>query len=116
MAVSEFAKLCLVKADYGGQRVIAEIQRVDLDDYFERSWPHLTGADRRTLVEGNSDIIGGYHTQRRCEAGEWRDEVRPGGTTVKRVEIKRADLFGGPRMTDARLVIQKSAGFVAVAR
>jgi hypothetical protein len=98
----------MVKGDYGKERVIAEIQRVDLDGCFERSWPALSGAERRTLVEGNSDIVA-EHTQKKYAAGDWSDEARF-GSTVKRIEITRADLFGGPRLTDARLAMEKAAG------
>jgi hypothetical protein len=99
----------LMKGDYGKQRVLAAIPRIDLDDYFEKSWPSLTDTDRRTLLEGNADIIAA-HMQRKCEAGEWKDENRF-GSTVKRIEISRDDLFSGPRLTDARLKMQKEAGF-----
>ena len=41
--------------------------------------------------------------QKKCEAGEWKDEEQPGGM-VKKVEISRADLFGVvPRLSDDRL-------------
>jgi hypothetical protein len=58
----------LVAGDFGKQRVIAVLDRVDLDDYFEKDWPHLDDAQRRILVEGNKEIIGNL-MQKKCEAG-----------------------------------------------
>jgi hypothetical protein len=87
----------LVAGYYGEQRVIAEIDRVDLDDYFEKGYPHLDDAQRRILVDGNKEIIGGL-MQKKCEAGEWKDA----GGMVKKVEISRADLFGAV-LSDDRL-------------
>lgn len=92
----------IVAGDYGKQRVIAVINRVDLDDYFERGWPQLDDTQRRLLVEGNkatiADLMG-----RKCAAGEWQDDRRPGGV-VKRVDIALVDLLGvTPRLTDEAL-------------
>jgi hypothetical protein len=100
----------LVAGDYGNERVIAVVDRVDLDDYFEKGWPHLDDAQRRVLVEGNKEVIGGL-IQKKCEAGEWQDEKQPGGM-VKKVTISRADLFGVvPRLSDDRLKVFQGAGF-----
>jgi hypothetical protein len=98
-----------VKGDYGSERVFAEIPRSVIDDYFEQICPSLTDQDRRTLIEGNADIFAG-HMQKKCEAGDWKDDNRF-GSTVKRVEIGRADLFGGPRLSSDRLKVFKGAGF-----
>ncbi|WP_314948867.1 hypothetical protein [Bradyrhizobium cosmicum] len=89
----------LVGGYYGPQRVITVLDRVDLDDYFERGWPHLDDAQRRLLVESNKEMIGKL-MQKKCEAGEWQDERLAGGT-VKQIAISRADLFGiEPRLSD----------------
>lgn len=99
----------VVAADYGKQRVICQVRRVDLDDYFQSTWPDLDDTDRRMLVEGNEGIFIA-HVQKKCDAGDWRDEGRF-GSTVKRVEISLNELRGGPRLSDARLQIAKNAGF-----
>jgi hypothetical protein len=100
----------LVAGDFGKQRVIAVLDRVDLDDYFEKDWPHLDDAHRRILVEGNKEIIRAF-MQKKCEAGEWQDEKLDGGM-VKQVTIGRDDLFGMvPRLSDARLKVFEGAGF-----
>jgi hypothetical protein len=100
----------LIAGDYGEQRVIAVLDRVDLDDYFEKDWPHLDDAQRRILVDGNQEIIGGL-MQKKCEVGDWYDEEQPGGM-VKKVTIGRADLFGMvPRLSDARLRVLQGAAF-----
>lgn len=96
-----------VAANYGKQRIVCQVRRVDLDDYFENSWPNLDDIDRRMLVEGNEAIFVG-HLQKKCDAGDWKDEGHF-GSTVKRVEIGLNDLRGGPRLSDARLMA-KSAG------
>jgi hypothetical protein len=90
--------------------LIAVLDRVDLDDYFEKDWPQLDDAQRRVLVDGNKETIGNL-MQRKCEAGEWQDEKEPGGM-VKKVTISRNDLFClAPRLSDARLKVFASAGF-----
>ena len=100
----------LVAGYYGNERVITVLDRVDLDDYFEKEWPHRDDAQRRVLVEGNKEIVGGL-MQKKCEAGEWKDDKQPGGT-VKKVEISRDELFGVvPRLSDARLKVHQGAGF-----
>jgi hypothetical protein len=97
----------LVAGYYGKQPVIAVIDRVDLNDYFEKGYPHLDDAQRRILVDGNKESIGRL-MQKKCEAGEWKDE----GGMVKEVEISRADLFGVvPRLSDDRLKVFQAAGF-----
>jgi hypothetical protein len=106
-AAPEVDYAIMVKGNYGQQRVIAEIARIDLDDYFEDRQPNLTDADRQTLVEDNAEIIAG-HMQRKCETGEWKDENRF-SSTVKRVEINLQDLRKGPRLTDEKLATRKAA-------
>jgi hypothetical protein len=76
-----------VAGDYGNERVIAVLDRVDLDDYFQKDWPHLDDAQRRILVDGNKEIIGRI-MQKKCEAGEWQDEKRL-GRMVKNVRDAR---------------------------
>lgn len=102
----------LVKADFGGERVIASIPRIALDDYFPHR-PHLTEAQRHALVESNCEAIANV-IQRKCERGEWHDEGCF-GSNVKRIEIEKADLIT-PRLTDARLNIEETAGFKAMTR
>jgi hypothetical protein len=102
----------LVKADFGADRVIASIPRVALDDYFPHR-PHLTSVQRCALVESNRDAIASI-LQRKCERGEWHDENRF-GSTVKRVDIDKADLTV-PRLTDARLTMEEKAGFKPMRR
>jgi hypothetical protein len=98
----------VVKGDYGQERVFAEIPRIALDEYFPHR-PSLTVAQRRSLVESNSAIIAGI-VARKCERGDWRSVPR-WGSTIKQVDIDRADLFSGQRLTDARLVMEETAGF-----
>ena len=102
----------LVKGDFGSHRVVASIPRVALDDYFPNR-PHLTSAQRHALVESNRDAIASI-LQRKCERGEWHDEDRF-GSTVKRVDIDKADLIV-PRLTDARLTMEEQAGFKPMPR
>jgi hypothetical protein len=102
----------LVKADFGAHRVIASIPRVALDDYFPHR-PHLTSVQRYALAESNRDAIASI-LQRKCEHGEWHDENRF-GSTVKRVDIDKADLMV-PRLTDARLTMEEKAGFKPMPR
>ena len=100
----------LVAGYYGKQRVNAVLDPVDLDDYFKKGYPHLDDAQRRILVDGNKESIGRL-MQKKCEAGEWKDEEQPGGM-VKKVEISRAELFDVvPRLSDDRLKVFQGAGF-----
>jgi hypothetical protein len=100
----------LVAGYYGKQRVNAVLDPVDLDDYFKKGYPHLDDAQRRILVDGNKEIIGRL-MQKKCEAGEWKDEELSGGM-VKKVEISRAELFDVvPRLSDDRLKVFQGAGF-----
>jgi hypothetical protein len=99
---------CVVlKADDGKERVVAEIPRRFLDDYF----PHrsLTSEKRRTLVLGNLDAIGSTMS-RKYEAGEWRPEPRY-GSTIRRIDFSMADLQGGPQLSDASLIVEEGARF-----
>jgi hypothetical protein len=68
----------------------------------------LTGAQRLSLVESNKDIIAGIMA-RKCERRDWRPVSR-WGSTIKQVAIDKADLFSGPRLSDARLVMEETAG------
>jgi hypothetical protein len=97
-----------IKADDGDKRVVAQIPRHVLDDYF----PHrsLTDDQRLALVESNIDAFKAI-ISRKYEAGEWRDEPRF-GSTIRRVDdIDMADIRSAPRLTDARLVMEEGAGF-----
>ncbi len=99
-----------VKADYHGERVFAEIPRIALDDYFPSRL--LTHAGRRSLVESNKEAIGAT-MQRKCEQQAWRLVTRA-GSTIKQLEFDEADLFSGPRLTDAPLRMEESADFQTV--
>jgi hypothetical protein len=103
----------VVAGNYWKERVFAEIDRIALDDYFPHR-PSLTGAQRHSLVESNKDIIAGI-VARKCERGDWRSVARF-GSTIKQVDIDKADLFSGPRLSDARLVIEETAGFSSAHR
>jgi hypothetical protein len=102
----------VVAGDYGNERVFAEIPRVALDDYF----PHrsMNASQRHSLVESNKDIIAGI-VARKCEAGDWQSVSR-WGSTIKQVNIDKIDLFSGPRLSDARLVMEETAGFSSAHR
>jgi hypothetical protein len=97
----------VVAGDYGEERVFSEIPRTALDDYF----PHrsLNAVQRYSLIESNKDIIAGIMA-RKCERGDWHSVSR-WGSTIKQVNIDKADLFSGPRLSDARLVMEETAGF-----
>jgi hypothetical protein len=102
-----------VKSNFGKERVFAEIPRIALDDYFPHR-PSLNAAQRHSLVESNKDIIAGIMA-RKCERGEWCSVSR-WGSTIKQVDIDKADLFSGPRLSDARLVMEETAGFSSAHR
>jgi hypothetical protein len=103
----------VVKGDYGNERVFAEIPRIALDDYFPHR-PSLTAAQRYSLVESNSEIIAEIMA-RKCERSEWRSVPRF-GSTIKQVDLDKADLFSGPRLSDARLVMDETAHFSGALR
>ena len=68
----------LVGGYFGPRRVVYEIPRVLLDDYFPRR-PHLNDAQRRTLVTSNLDSIK-IIMQRKCEQQAWNETNTPGGS------------------------------------
>jgi hypothetical protein len=63
---------------FGARRVVYEIPRVPLDDYFPRR-PHLNDAQRHTLVTSNLDAIKAI-MQRKCEQQAWNETGAPGGS------------------------------------
>jgi hypothetical protein len=91
----------LIAADYGRTRVLAEIRRVDLDDYFERSCPHMTDTQRVAVVRANEAAIGAL-IAKKCAMGVWTDEQHI-GAKVKRVPISKVDLKSVPPLSDAPL-------------
>jgi hypothetical protein len=98
----------IVKADFGDERVFTEISRIALHDYFPHR-PSLTSRQRQALAESNVEVIAG-HMASKCERGEWRIVSRA-GSYIKQIDITKADLLGGPRLSDARLVVDEKAGF-----
>lgn len=98
----------VVKGDYGKARVFAEIPRIALDDYFPHR-PSLTTAQRHSLVESNGEIIAEIMA-RKCGRGEWRSVPRF-GSIIKQVDLDKADLSSGSRLSDARLVMEETAHF-----
>ncbi len=101
----------LVSGDYGGQRVQALVARADIDDYLRKDWPPLDDSQRRIFVEDNAEFFRDT-IQKKCAAGEWRDEPALGGAAFKRVLISRDDLFSAvPRLSDARLRVFTGACF-----
>jgi len=101
-----------IKADDGKERIVAEIPRMLLDDYFHQR--SLTGEQRQKLVESNIEAIATTITQK-YEQGMWETENRF-GSTVRRVVITMSDLRAGPRLTDISLVVEERAGFQASLR
>jgi len=67
-----------VGGHFGARRVVYQIPRVPLDDYFPK-WPHLSDAQRHTLVTSNLNAIKGI-MQRQCELQAWREIRAPGGS------------------------------------
>ena len=63
---------------FGKRRVVYEIPREPLDDYFPRR-PHLTDMDRRMLVTSNLEAITTV-MQQKCEQEAWRETNRGRGT------------------------------------
>lgn len=62
---------------YGKRRVVYEIPREPLDDYF-RGRPHLTDSQRHTLVTSNIGSIAAA-MQDKCERQAWREIDRGTG-------------------------------------
>jgi hypothetical protein len=62
---------------YGDRRVIYEIPREPLDDYFQHR-PHLTDLQRHTLVTSNLEAVAAA-MQRKCEQQAWREVNRGTG-------------------------------------
>lgn len=62
---------------FGARRVVYEIPRITLDDYFPRR-PHLSDEERRTLVTSNLDAIKAI-MHRKCEQQAWNETDAPGG-------------------------------------
>ncbi len=62
---------------YDKRRVVYEIPREPLDDYF-RGRPHLTDAQRHTLVTSNIDSIAAA-MQDKCERQAWSETDRGTG-------------------------------------
>src|ERR1039458_1327661 len=96
-----------IKADDGKERVVTEIPRVFLDDYFSQR--SLTNEQRRKLVESNIEAIATTITQK-YEQGIWEAEHRF-GSTIRRVDLTISDLRAGPRLTDICLVVEERAVF-----
>ena len=67
-----------VGGHFGARRVVYEIPRVPLDDYFPK-WPRLSDAQRHTLVTSNLNAIKAI-MQRKCELQAWRETRAPGGS------------------------------------
>jgi len=63
---------------FGARRVVYEIPRVPLDDYFPQR-PDLSDAQHHTLVTSNLDAIKAI-MQRKCEQQAWRETDAPGGS------------------------------------
>ena len=63
-----------VGAYYNKRRVVYEIPREPLDDYF-RGRPHLTDAQRHTLVTSNIESIAAV-MQSKCEQQAWLETNR----------------------------------------
>jgi len=96
-----------IKADYGKERVVTEIPREFLDDYFRQR--SLTNEQRRKLVESNIEALATTITQK-YDQGIWGTEHRF-GSTIRRVVITMSDLRAGPRLTDICPVVEERAGF-----
>jgi hypothetical protein len=96
-----------IKADDGKERIVAEIRRMLLDDYFHQR--SLAGEQRRKLVVSNIEAIATIITQK-YDQGMWEAEHRF-GSTVRRVIITMSDFRAGPRLTDISLVVEERAGF-----
>ncbi|MGJ5050352.1 hypothetical protein ACQR09_25080 [Bradyrhizobium oligotrophicum] len=62
---------------FGKRRVIYEIPREPLDDYF-RDRPNLTDLKRHTLVTSNLETITAV-MQQKCEQQQWRETDRGTG-------------------------------------
>lgn len=76
---------CQLQVDYtiqvagyfGERRVVYEIPREALDDYFPKR-PHLTDPERLTLVKSNLDAITAV-MQKKCKQQAWREINRSKG-------------------------------------
>jgi hypothetical protein len=62
---------------FGERRVVYEIPREALDDYFPKR-PHLTDMERHTLAKSNLDSITAV-MQKKCEQQVWRETNRSKG-------------------------------------
>ncbi|MGY3448344.1 hypothetical protein [Bradyrhizobium sp. USDA 4353] len=71
------SNLVKVGGYFGKRRVIYEIPREPLDDYF-RHRPHLTDLERHTLVTSNLEAIT-VVMQQKCEQQEWVETDRGTG-------------------------------------
>ena len=84
------------------RRVVYEIPREPLDDYFPQR-PHLTDAQRHTLVTSNLDSIAAV-MQEKCERQAWRETNRGRGTFWL-LDFNPRDL----QLTDHQLVADEQA-------
>jgi hypothetical protein len=91
-----------VAAYFGKLRVVYEIPREPLDDYFPRR-PHLTDVERRTLVTSNLESITAV-MQQRCEQQAWRETNRGRGPFWM-LDFKASDL----KLSDHQLVADEAA-------
>jgi hypothetical protein len=91
-----------VGGHFGDRRVIYEMPREALDDYF-RHRPHLTDAQRHTLVTSNLDSIAAA-MQTKCEQQAWR-EINRGVGSFWLLDFDARDL----KLSDHQLAADEKA-------
>jgi hypothetical protein len=89
---------------FGARRVVYEIPRVPLDDYFPRR--QLSDAQRHMLVTSNLDAIKAI-VQRKCEQQAWNETDAPGGSFWL-LDFDRGDL--DQQLSDHQLVADEQGG------
>jgi hypothetical protein len=87
---------------FGKQRVVYEIPREALDDYFPKR-PHLTDKERHTLVKSNLGSITAV-MQQKCEQQAW-SETNRGRGTFWFLDFNARDL----KLSDHQLVADEKA-------
>jgi hypothetical protein len=87
---------------FGTQRVVYEIPREALVDYFPKR-PHLTDEQRYVLVKSNLDSIATV-MQRKCEQQAWRESDRGKGA-FSLLDFDARDL----KLSDHQLVADEAA-------
>jgi len=97
----------VVKADIGSERVVADVSREAINDYFNQYI--LDDEERIGLVESNiealSMIIQEKYGRREIHSGYL------GGSAVTCIIVELSDMRAGPRLDDGRVLISRGAGY-----